>query len=113
MSSPLPLEGLPMQETLVEGLSDLAGGQLDTIPALLLRIGAYNLALAGLHQLKPYVGPSDDPEDKLFLKLRKNTSTHRQACAQYNALINELCSLESAALHRARRLGLRVSARNF
>ena len=81
----------PGQELIDQGIKDLAAG-IESIPALLVSIGAPRLRGAGI------AVPADtfrDPEHKLYLKLAEihDDGAH----SQYNALIRRLVSFERAA----------------
>ena len=80
---------LPGGDLVVEGLRDLAGGR-ESIPALLLQIGAPRLRRLGLT-----VPPAANAEHRLYLRLASENP--RTAHARYNALIRRLVSFERAA----------------
>jgi len=82
---------LPGEEIIAEGIKDLAEGR-ETIPALLVSIGAPRLRRIGLNI--PELTFSS-PELRLYHKLR---DLHADAAhSQYNALIRRLVSFERAA----------------
>ena len=81
----------PGEEFIEQGLMDLSNG-LETVPSLLVSIGAARLRRGGLSV------PSDtfpDPEHRLyrFLHAEDQDSAH----SRYNALIRRLVSYERAA----------------
>jgi hypothetical protein len=82
---------LPGGDLIEEGLAALAAGE-ESIPALLVAIGAPRLRRAGLavpeHDL-----PS--PEHRLYARLAETDSN--SAHSRYNALIRRLTSFENAA----------------
>lgn len=83
------LASLPGGDLIAEGLADLRGGR-ETLPALLVSIGAPRLRALGLE----VPGPLADPEHRLYEILRE---THADAAhSQYNALIRRLVSFERA-----------------
>lgn len=106
MGDDLPTAGLPMQEILQQGLRDLGAGELDTEPALWLRIAAPRLASAGISALQPYADEpgESDLELKLFGKLRQRYRTRSEAFVHYKSLQVELNSLANAADARAARV---------
>ncbi len=81
----------PGEDIIMQGLADLSGG-LETVPALLVSIGAHRLRRAGL-PVPAIVFPS--PERRLYdlLKADDPDSAH----SRYNALIRRLVSFERAA----------------
>jgi len=81
----------PGEELIKQGLQDLAQG-LETIPALLVSIGAPRLRRLGLLITHPIL-PS--PEHRLYEKLR--ASDPDASHSRYNALIRRLVSFERAA----------------
>ena len=84
------LEGLPGGDLIVEGLRDLAAGR-DTIPALLVMIGAPRLSALGL----PIPRTSPGAEHRLYERLALDDAA--TAHSRYNALIRRLVSFERAA----------------
>ena len=106
MVQDLPTEGLPMQEVLQQGLLDISLGDLETEPALCLRIAAPRLAYAGISALQPYAEELGDLdlELQLFDKLRERYPTRSDAFAHYKSLQIELSSLTNAADARAARI---------
>ena len=80
----------PGEELIQQGLQDLAQG-LETIPALLVAIGAPRLRRLNLHIPGPL---SPSPEHRLYEKLKATgpDSSH----SRYNALIRRLVSFERA-----------------
>ena len=86
---------LPGYELIEEGLADLARGA-ESIPALLVSIGAARLRRIGL----PVPAETfPDPEHRLYAILSESDSD--AARSRYNALIRRLVSFERAA-ERAR-----------
>ena len=82
---------LPGNELIDQGMRDLAQG-LETIPSLLVSIGAPRLRRLGLpvpHSILP------SPERRLYEKLR--TANPDASHSQYNAWIRRLVSFERAA----------------
>ncbi|MFZ5468874.1 MAG: hypothetical protein ACOZIN_05490 [Myxococcota bacterium] len=84
------MEALPGEELVVQGLADLACGE-ETIPALLVSIGAPRLRRLGLAVPTPIA----DAEHRLYLLLAADDSD--AAHGRYNALIRRLVSYERAA----------------
>lgn len=84
------LEGLPGGELIAEGLRDLAAGQ-ETVPALLVLIGAPRLSALGL----PISAISFGAEHRLYQRLAADDAL--TAHSRYNALIRRLVSFERAA----------------
>lgn len=80
----------PGEEFIEQGMHDLAQGR-ETIPALLVSIGAPRLRRMGL--LIPPIFPS--PEHRLYDKLK--ASNPDASHSQYNAWIRRLVSFERAA----------------
>jgi hypothetical protein len=81
----------PGEEFIQQGIQDLNAGR-ETIPALLVSIGAPRLRRLGLSITHPIL-PS--PEHRLYEKLR--ASNPDAAYSQYNAWIRRLVSFERAA----------------
>lgn len=81
----------PGEEIIEQGLIDLAAGE-ETIPALLVAIGAPKLRRLGLPV--PEKLPST-PEHRLYHKLAEKNSD--SAHSKYNAWIRRLVSYEHAA----------------
>lgn len=81
----------PGEDLINEGLRDLAAG-IESVPALLVAIGAPRLRSIGL--ALPDEMPSS-PEHRLYLKLADEDSD--SAHSRYNALIRRLVSFERAA----------------
>jgi hypothetical protein len=73
-----------------QGLEDLAHG-LESVPALLVSIGAPRLAQLGIAVRHPI----PDPEHKLYEVLRAACADG--AHSRYNALVRRLVSFERAA----------------
>jgi hypothetical protein len=84
------LAALPGSDLVQAGLDDLALG-VESIPALLVSIGAERLRHAGLAVPEP-VFPS--PERRLYDRLASADSDSAHSC--YNALIRRLVSCERA-----------------
>ncbi len=87
----MDLTAFPGGDLVQEGLADLARGA-ETIPALLVSIGAPRLRRLGLPVPKMAV-PS--PEHRLYEKLAE--SDPDSAHSRYNALVRRLVSFENAA----------------
>jgi hypothetical protein len=85
------LEALPGGDLIQEGLDDLARGA-ETVPALLVSIGAPRLRRIGL-PVPPAVIP--EPEHRLYEVLASTDSD--SAHSRYNALVRRLVSFERAA----------------
>lgn len=92
------LEALPGGELIEQGLADLAAGR-ESIPALLVSIGAPRLRRAGVKI--PRSLPS--PEIRLYTRLEDEDPL--SAHSRYNPLIRRLVSFERAleawSLHEA------------
>lgn len=81
---------LPCSDLVREGIADLERG-VESIPALLVSIGAPRLARLGID-----VGhPVEEPEHRLYAVLAAEDSD--SAHSRYNALIRRLVSFERAA----------------
>ena len=87
----MDLTAFPGGDLVQEGLADLARGE-ETIPALLVSIGAPRLRRLGLPVPETAV-PS--PEHRLYEKLAE--SDPDSAHSRYNALVRRLVSFENAA----------------
>lgn len=87
----MSLEALPGGDLIQQGLDDLARG-VESIPALLVSIGAPRLRRAGL-PLPETLLPN--PEHRLYEALASTDSD--SAHSRYNALIRRLVSFERAA----------------
>jgi hypothetical protein len=85
------LESLPGSEYIQAGIEDLNKG-IESIPALLVSIGAPRLRLLGL-RVPDHVLPS--PEHRLYDRLQREDAN--AAHSRYNALIRRLVSFERAA----------------
>jgi hypothetical protein len=85
------LEALPGGDLVQEGISDLARG-IESIPSLLVSIGAYRLRRIGLPVPDVVVS---EPELRLYEKLAESDSD--SAHSRYNALVRRLVSFENAA----------------
>jgi len=81
----------PGEELIRQGLHDLAQGR-ETIPALLVSIGAPRLRRLGILISHPMLS---SPEHRLYEMLR--ASDPDGSHSQYNALIRRLVSFERAA----------------
>ena len=84
-------EGLPGGDLVDEGLTDLGNGK-ETIPALLVAIGAPKLRQIGI-ELPEFDLPV--PEHRLYDLLAEEDSD--SAHSRYNALLRRLVSFEHAA----------------
>jgi hypothetical protein len=80
----------PGEDIIEKGIADLRSG-LETIPSLLVSIGARRLRNAGL-EIPPNTFPS--PEHRLYRLLA--TDHEDAAHSRYNALIRRLVSFERA-----------------
>jgi hypothetical protein len=80
---------LPGAEWVQQGLEDTARG-LDSIPALLVSIGAPRLRRIGVLVPQPF----DNPEHRLYVRLAQYDSD--AAHSRYNALVRRLVSFERA-----------------
>jgi hypothetical protein len=81
----------PGEDIVLQGIADLAEG-LETIPALLVSIGASRLRRSGLAVPSPTIV---SPEHRLYLEL--SSEAPDAAHSRYNALIRKLVSYERAA----------------
>lgn len=81
---------LPGSDLIETGIEDLSRG-VESIPALLVSIGAPRLCRLGF-ALPP---PIPSPEHRLYLRLQE--SDPDSAHSRYNALIRRLVSFERAA----------------
>ncbi|HQZ97786.1 MAG TPA: hypothetical protein PLP21_15800 [Pyrinomonadaceae bacterium] len=81
---------LPGEEFVNDGIVDLCAGR-ETIPALLVAIGAPRLRQLGIDLPKPTF---ESPEHRLYLKLAAENPD--SAHSRYNALIARLVSYEDA-----------------
>jgi hypothetical protein len=84
-------ESLPGNEYLLEGIKDLDRG-IESIPALLVSIGAPRLRHLGLPISDRVIS---SPENRLYERLQREDSD--AAHSRYNALIRRLVSFERAA----------------
>lgn len=84
------LEALPGGDLVQAGIDDLARG-VESIPALLVSIGADRLSRAGLEVPEPVVA---SPERRLYDRLAADDPDG--AHSRYNALIRRLVSCERA-----------------
>jgi hypothetical protein len=82
--------GLPGDDFVRAGLDDLDRG-VESIPALLVSVGALRLRALGL----PIAQPLPSPELRLYEQLRRDDPDG--AHSRYNALIRRLVSFERAA----------------
>lgn len=85
------LEALPGGDLVQEGIADLVRG-IESIPSLLVSIGAYRLRRIGLPVPDTVVS---EPELRLYEKLAESDSD--SAHSRYNALVRRLVSFENAA----------------
>jgi hypothetical protein len=81
---------LPGQDLIDEGLRDLAA-HVESIPALLVSIGAPRLTRLGL----TVPAPIPSPEHRLYARLRADDPD--AAHSRFNALVRRLVSFERAA----------------
>jgi hypothetical protein len=82
--------GLPAGDLVAQGVADLSRG-LESMPALLVSIGAPRLSRLGLAIAAPW----PDAEHRLYALL---ASEHADAAhSRYNALVRRLVSFERAA----------------
>lgn len=86
----MDLTAYPGGDLVQEGLADLARGE-ETIPALLVSIGAPRLKRIGL----PVDNAFPSPEHRLYERLAETDSD--SAHSRYNALVDRLVSFEDAA----------------
>jgi hypothetical protein len=86
----MELTAFPGGDLVQEGLADLARG-IESIPALLVSIGAYRLRRIGLPVPE---GAFPSPENRLYEKLAETDSD--SAHSRYNALVRRLVSFENA-----------------
>lgn len=93
VSLPTRFAKLPGAELIEQGLADLACGREDTVPALLLLIGAPRLRTAGIDV--PPSAPKESPEDRLYLLLARLHDDGAHGI--YNALIQRLVAFAHAA----------------
>lgn len=86
---------LPGGDLILDGCADLAAGR-ETVPALLVSIGAERLRRLGYDVAKPF----ESPEQRLYecLARRHGASAHRR----YNAHVRRLVSFERAAESQSR-----------
>ena len=87
----MDLTAFPGGDLVQEGLADLARGA-ETIPALLVLIGAPRLRRLGLPVPETAI---PTPEHRLYERLAETDSD--SAHSRYNALIGRLVSFENAA----------------
>ena len=81
--------GVPGSDFIAAGLADLERG-LESIPALLVSIGAPRLVASGV----PVPRPLPDAEHALYARLQQDDPS--AAHSRYNALIRRLVSFERA-----------------
>lgn len=81
---------LPGSDLIEQGLADLSKG-IQSVPALLVSIGAPRLKMLGIHMPDPLA----NPEQRLYEVLREINGD--EAHSRYNALIRRLVSFERAA----------------
>ena len=87
------LEALPGGDLVRQGLADLAAG-VETVPALLVRIGAPRLRGAGV-EVELRLEPNGFPEHRLYELLAEVDPD--SAHSRYNAWLRRLVSFERAA----------------
>ena len=83
-------DGLPGADLIEAGMADLEVGR-ETIPALLVSIGAPRLSLLGLVVRRAF----ERPEHRLYEQLAAEDPD--SAHARYNGYLNRLVSFERAA----------------
>jgi hypothetical protein len=83
-------DGLPGEDLVAAGLTDLAAGR-ETVEAALVSIGAPRLMALGYHVARPI----PDPERALYEMLAREDPD--SAHGKYNALVRRLVSFERAA----------------
>jgi hypothetical protein len=83
------IAGLPGADLIAAGLADLARS-IESVPALLIQIGAPRLRMLGLDV--PVVAPG--AERRLYLRLAREHPA--SAHGRYNALVRRLVSFERA-----------------
>lgn len=81
----------PGEDLIEQGIADLAAG-LETVPSLLVSIGAPRLRRAGLRIPN---STFENPEHRLYKMLASKNAD--AAHSRYNALIRRLVSFERAA----------------
>lgn len=86
-------DSLPGADLIREGLRDLASG-VESVPALLVLVGAPRLRDLGLDVTDPFPR-HDHPEHRLYDRLAADDPD--DAHSRYNALIRRLVSFERAA----------------
>ena len=84
------MQHLPGGDLVEQGLADLSSG-VDSIPALLVSIGAPRLRMLGFEVPNPW----PDPERRLYDRLYETEGD--AAHSRYNALVRRLVSFEQAA----------------
>ena len=84
-------ESYPGSDLIERGIEDLRQGE-ETVPALLVSIGAWRLRRSGINVPEPTI---PTPEIRLYQKLAESDSD--SAHSRYNALIRTLVSFERAA----------------
>lgn len=89
----MDLTAFPGGDLVQEGLADLARG-VESIPALLVSIGAHRLRRIGL-PVPETAFSSSSPEHRLYEKLAETDPD--SAHSRYNALIRRLVSFENTA----------------
>lgn len=89
----MEFDALPGGGLVKAGLEDLRRGACETVPALLVAIGAPRLSRIGI-ELPPTLAIAD-PEHRLYAKLAG--SEPDSAHSRYNALIRRLVAFERAA----------------
>ena len=88
-NSPMDGDGLPGASLIEEGLSDLRAGR-ETVPALIVSIGAPRLARLGIAVPRPFA----NPEHRLYRQLAELGAD--AAHSRYNAFVRRLVSFERA-----------------
>ena len=80
---------LPGSEWVQQGVEDVARG-VDSVPALMVSIGAPRLQRLGVAVMQPF----DTPEHRLYARLAQDNPD--AAHSRYNSLVRRLVSFERA-----------------
>ena len=80
---------MPGSDWVEQGIEDLARG-VESVPALLVSVGAPRLRRLGVEMAQPF----DAPEHRLYVRLAQDNPD--AAHSRYNALIRRLVSFERA-----------------
>ena len=97
MTSDELMTGLPGEQLVRQGVSDLVAGRR-TVAAMLVSVAGARLARSGIWP-DTIAAASDEPEVELYRMLRRERG---DAYARYNSLIRELVSFEQALDRRLR-----------